>query len=42
MGGGPIAAVDFNRDGKLDVAVISAAGLSILLGNGDGFEISDV
>lgn len=27
---------DFNHDGKLDVAVLSGSGLSILLGNGDG------
>ena len=37
-GNAPIAAVtgDFNRDGKVDIAVASSAGVSILLGNGDG------
>ena len=27
---------DFNRDGKIDIAVGSAAGISVLLGHGDG------
>ena len=33
--GNGVAAADFNRDGKLDLAVASG-GVSILLGNGDG------
>jgi len=34
----PISAVtaDFNRDGKLDLAVSNQGGISVLLGNGDG------
>ncbi len=31
-----IVAADFNGDGKLDVAAVTAAGFDILLGNGDG------
>ena len=31
-----IAVADFNRDGILDLAVSSSAGLAVLLGNGDG------
>jgi hypothetical protein len=31
-----IGAADFNRDGNLDVAVATDAGIAILLGNGDG------
>jgi hypothetical protein len=31
-----LVAEDFNGDGKIDLAVSSAAGLAILLGNGDG------
>ena len=27
---------DFNRDGKIDIAVASSAGISVLLGNGNG------
>jgi hypothetical protein len=30
------AVADFNRDGKLDLAVIGSSGILILLGNGDG------
>ncbi|MGH9431520.1 MAG: FG-GAP-like repeat-containing protein, partial [Terriglobia bacterium] len=35
---GPTAVVtaDFNKDGKLDLAVAAGSGVSILLGNGDG------
>jgi hypothetical protein len=35
-GAGGVTSGDFNRDGKLDLAVVSGAGVSILLGNGDG------
>jgi hypothetical protein len=31
-----VVAGDFNNDGKLDLAVGSSAGVSVLLGNGDG------
>jgi hypothetical protein len=31
-----LAAGDFNKDGKLDLALIGAVGLQIVLGNGDG------
>jgi hypothetical protein len=31
-----VAVADFNGDGRLDLAVAAAGGLSILLGNGDG------
>jgi hypothetical protein len=33
---GALIAADFNRDGKLDLAVLLQAGISTLLGNGDG------
>jgi uncharacterized protein (TIGR03437 family) len=32
----PLVAADFNRDGKMDLAVGGRNGLTILLGNGDG------
>src|SRR6516225_6222082 len=31
-----VVAGDFNNDGKLDLAVASSGGVSVLLGNGDG------
>jgi hypothetical protein len=31
-----VAAADFNRDGKLDLAVTTSQGVDVLLGNGDG------
>jgi hypothetical protein len=31
-----IAASDFNRDGKADLAIIDSTGVGVLLGNGDG------
>jgi len=35
-GANGVVVADFNGDGKLDAAVLSEAGLGILLGNGDG------
>jgi hypothetical protein len=35
-GGGAGTAYDFNRDGKIDLAVASADTITILLGKGDG------
>ena len=32
----PLVAADFNRDGNLDLAIGTSAGLDVLLGNGDG------
>lgn len=34
--GGALASADFNRDSKPDLAVVTSAGILILLGNGDG------
>ena len=35
-GGCPLAAADFNGDGKIDIAASGSAGTELLLGNGDG------
>lgn len=35
-GDGNVVAADFNKDGKIDVAVGTSSGIALLLGNGDG------
>ena len=35
-GGTPLAAGDFNKDGKLDIAIGDGGGVAVHLGNGDG------